>query len=256
MRCVHEAQLHPESSFVTLTYSNDQLPSGWTLVPEDLKLFHRRVNDHFGGLRYFSAGEYDNGSATTPGIRLSGGGRPHYHCLLFGIGFRDRVHHRKSPSGEDVYRSPTLERLWPYGFSSLGEVTFQSAAYVARYVMKKEYGKDAGAARSYLDVTTGELCYRAHEFLRMSLKPGIGMKWLELYWRDVYPSGQVVIDGHEVKVPRAYDKWYAAKNPEAFAQLQARRQVLADSHFEDNGPARLRVKEQVLDAKLSLLKRG
>ena len=62
--------------------------------------------------------------------------------------------------------------------------------------------------------------------------------------------------GHEVKAPRAYDKWYAAKNPEAFAQLQARRQVLADSHFEDNGPARLRVKEQVLDAKLSLLKRG
>ena len=47
-------------------------------------------------------------------------------CLI--VFFSDRKRIPGGASGAPLYRSDTLERLWPYGFSSIGDVTFESAA--------------------------------------------------------------------------------------------------------------------------------
>ena len=41
-------------------------------------------------------------------------------------------------SGSVIYTSETLAKLWPFGFASIGDVTFESAAYCSRYIMKRK----------------------------------------------------------------------------------------------------------------------
>lgn len=247
IRCVHESQMHRANAFITLTYSEEQLPAGLTLVKKDFQDFIKRLRRRLepGRFRFFGCGEY--------GEEFS---RPHYHACLFGVDFEDRVPWKTSPSGELVYRSALLESVWPMGHSSCGSVTFESAAYVARYVMKKELGTSSGPRRQFLDVVTGEVCERDHEFALRSLKPGLGFSWLQKYWSDVYPHGRVVMNGHECPAPRYYDKLFALRDPIEFAALQRRREEAALVRWDDNSPRRLRAKEIVLDAKLAHLKRS
>lgn len=138
-RMMLEALVHPASSFVTLTYNVDNLPEGGTLVPRDMQLFMKRLRIRVPNetVRYFGVGEY--GDFTQ---------RPHYHLALFGIG-KDR---------EEL-----VAAAWPSGFVYVGELTSQSAAYIAGYTTKKMTSKD--------DV---RLHGRCPEFARMSLRPGIG----------------------------------------------------------------------------------
>ena len=84
-------------------------------------------------------------------------GRPHFHACLFNFDFPDKKVWRKTSQGHPVWRSPSLEALWPYGFSEIGSVTFQSAAYVARYIMKKATGRDAEQVYEWTDPLTGEV---------------------------------------------------------------------------------------------------
>ena len=92
-----------------------------------------------------------------------------------------KQHHNKEASGATLYRSDTLESLWTYGFSSIGDVTFESAAYVARYVMKKVTGDAAESHYTVVDPETGEITVRTPEFNKMSLRPGIGAGWFDKY---------------------------------------------------------------------------
>lgn len=241
VRCVAEAKMHKENSFITLTYRDWRL----SLEPEHLRLFWRRVRKVFPGARYYACGEY--------GDRTS---RPHYHGLLFGVGFRDRRVWRQSVGGFPLFRSETLERLWPLGHSEIGDVSFESAAYVARYVMKKRTGKDAGRKLVGFDPSTGEVWVREHEFSRCSLKPGVGATWFEKFQADIYPEGQVVLrGGARRKAPRFFDGLYKAQDPMGYWALSERRLALADARADDNSPQRLRVKEIVERAKCSSLKR-
>lgn len=127
VRCLHEKRLHTESCFVTLTYDDAHLPPGNTLVKADLQNFLKRLRHDTGpGLRFFACGEY--GSKTL---------RPHYHLLLLNSDFADKKL-IKSGSAYNLYGSARLSKLWPFGHHALGDVTFESAAYVARYCMKKK----------------------------------------------------------------------------------------------------------------------
>ena len=83
------------------------------------------------GVRFFHCGEY--------GELLY---RPHYHACLFGFDFSDKVLW-STRGGVRLYRSKILEKLWTFGFSTIGDVTFESAAYVARYCTKKITGDKA-----------------------------------------------------------------------------------------------------------------
>lgn len=246
IRCLNEASLWDGcNSFVTLTYGDQQGPASVSLEYRHFQLFMKRLRKAWPGpVRFFMCGEYGETF-----------GRPHFHAILFNVHFVDRVFHTTSPSGAAVYRSAELESFWPHGFSSVGDVTFESAAYVARYVMKKITGQFADEHYRVVDTVTGELVDRVPEFCHMSLKPGIGARWIDKYLTDVYPNGMMVVNGREVKPPRYYDRRFAKVSDDEFAELCARRDALARSNFLDNSDARLAVKEQVVTARVSRLKR-
>lgn len=246
IRCVHEASLHESNCFITLTYNKASLPVGSSLHYADFQLFMRRLRKAVAPikLRFFMCGEY--------GENL---GRPHFHALLFGFGFEsDRVAWKRCSTGW-LYRSPLLERLWKFGHSSVGTVTFESAAYVARYVVEKVSGAEAIGWYQRLDEDTGEVFPLAPEFCHMSLKPGIGRDWLYLYWPEVSVSGEVIARGKAMPAPKYYDKLMSKLA--AFEDIVYRRAVKAALvSSSDRSDERLAVEEVVSRARLSVVKRN
>lgn len=243
VRCVHEAKMHAESCMLTLTYGAEHLPSDLSLRPSDFTLFMKRLRERLRPqlVRFYMCGEYgDKGS------------RPHYHCLLFGYSPVDKVFWKTSEAGFKCYTSKFMESVWQNGSVFVGDVTFESAAYVARYVMKK-VGSD-GKYREILDVETGEIILREHEYSQMSLKPGIGGAWFAQYFSDVFPHDRVVVRGVKHKVPRYYNELLKRFNPVYLAELQAKRVLKVN--FEETFPKRLRARDVVLRARTSSLKRG
>lgn len=179
--------------------------------------------------------------------------RPHFHALLFGADFYDRQVWRNSGSGFPLYRSKLLEGLWTQGNSEIGEVTFESAAYVARYVVKKVTGEAAKRHYQRVDPDTGEIVEVLPEFTRMSLKPGIGRKWIEKFYTDVYPEDGVLVNGMKCKPPRYYDGVF-----DYFRQIddvEFNRFERALLTKEDSSPERLAVREKVVRARLDFKRR-
>lgn len=253
MRCMHEAQLHQNNCFITLTYDNENLPKTGSLDKSDFQKFLKRFRKSIAPakLRYYMAGEY--GSTF---------GRPHFHACIFGYDFHDKKLFKRTSSGSLIYTSENLKTLWPHGYSSIGDVTFESAAYVARYIMQKYNGQmeenkhiTQDEHYTYCDLETGELIKLLPEYNNMSLKPGIGAEWYKKYRSDVYPHDYVVVNGKKVKPPKYYDKQYKNEYPYEYEELLHNRETSAKLNHEDNTYARLSVKEKVTKAKLQLLKR-
>lgn len=186
IRCMHEAQLHPSSMFATLTYDDDHLPPRGSLRPRDFVLFMKRLRQaRTDGLRYFQCGEY--------GSNLE---RPHHHALLFNLELPDKQLLPAPPGAVNLFRSEELDRLWGQGATTVGHVTFESAAYVAGYALKKITGPPA--AQHYAG--------RLPEYCTMSRRPGIGAHWLERFKSDVYPDDSVTIRGGiKCRPPKFYD---------------------------------------------------
>lgn len=218
VRILHEMQMHDAAWFLTLTYSDEELPENGSLYPQDFREFIKAVRRDYPPQRisYYGCGEY--GSFTQ---------RPHYHAVLFGADFLDKRPLRTA-NGNPVWRSATLERYWPHGLSEFGTVTAASAAYVAGYVRKKITRSQDPDAYERVDDETGQLVQIEPEFARMSLKPALGRRWLEKYWQDVYPADMVVVDGFEGKPPRYYDKWLEEHQPEMAMLVRERRIQAAD----------------------------
>lgn len=265
MRCMHEASMYEENCYVTLTYNDANLSDNWSLDYRDFQLFMRRLRAREVGreIRFYMAGEYGEVCKVCRksvefckcASFVKDLGRPHFHACLFNYDFPDKVYDRKSPSGEKLYRSGILEDLWPVGYSSVGAVTFDSAAYVARYIMKKIVGDESAKHYEFVDQVSGEVVSRRPEFNKMSLKPGIGARWLDKYEHDVFPSGRVVVRGFEGMSPRYYDKRWRQKHPLEFEQLEYEREREARLRWMDNTPERLAVKEHVKLAQIRMLKR-
>lgn len=247
VRCMHEASLHDFNCFVTLTYDDDHLPEYNSLNYEHFQLFMKRLRKKFSPqtIRFYMCGEYGEDFS-----------RPHYHVCLFNCFFADRKRVSTSGSGFVLYRSDVLSSLWPYGFSSIGDVTFESAAYVARYVMKKVTGEAADVHYTTVDPITGEISRRVPEFNKMSLKPGIGASWFEKYNTDVFPSDHVVVRGRESKPPRFYDKLLQRNFPDLVDDVKFSRYIRAMLKRDEESDDRLAIREEVALAKLGMLPRN
>lgn len=237
-RVMHESQLHFFSSFITLTYSDEHVPYGGVLHYPHFQLFMKKVRNHLGPTRFFMCGEY--------GDKLW---RPHYHAALFGSAFEDRLPWRKSSAGFQLYRSATLDSLWDFGSAEIGDLSFASAAYIARYCMKKITGDAAQAHYARLVPDTGEIVDLPPEFARMSLRPGVGSAWLDKYKSDIIPRDAVVLDGRQVPIPRYYlDKL----SEQELSAYQVRRYQALPLDSIEGRPDRLRIREIVARAGMSI----
>jgi len=236
VRCVHEASQWENNVFVTLTYDDEHLPEDQGLDVSEFQRFAKRLRKARPDdkVRYFHCGEY--------GEREK---RPHYHALLFNVDFKDKYAWRS-----DTFRSAELERLWPLGHSEFGGVTFESAAYVARYSLKKLTGQAAIEGYKRFHLRTGEEVSVAPEYATMS--HGVGGSWLEQYAEEVYPLDRVFSRGREAKPPRYYDKRLAQVDPVLAAELRIERAREFD--FENATEERLRVREVCAEKRLNLFK--
>lgn len=246
LRCVHESQLHEDNAFITLTYAPDRLPYGGTLIKKDFQDFMKRLRKRVEPrkISYFHCGEY--GERTR---------RPHYHALLFGLRFSDQQPYSRSPDGTVLYTSAVLSSLWPHGFSTVGEVTFESAAYVARYVMKKITGAQAEDHYTVIEPETGEVIRLQSEYTTMSLKPAIAKLWYEQFKGEVFPADEVVIRGKVMKPPKYYDRLLELHDIGAHAVVKADRKEAAAARASDSTTRRLREREEIKIAQTQNLKR-
>lgn len=240
IRCVHEASLHKRNCFITLTYDDKHVPSDYSLKYKHFQLFMRYLRRKVGAVRFYMCGEYGELNS-----------RPHFHACLFGYDFPDKVVYNKT-----LFTSPLLDSIWGKGMATIGEVNFETAAYCARYIMKKVNGDLAESHYRVIDDATGEVINREPEFCHMSLKPGIGRGWLDKFASDVYPHGLVVSNSVEVRPPSYYDKWFKANYPDEFAAMALSRVQYAQLEPNEGSFERLAVREAVTAARVSRLKRS
>lgn len=244
LRIMHEAQTHDESCFITLTYDDYNLPEHNSLNHEHFQKFIRAARKKLKkDLRYYMCGEY--GETTH---------RPHYHACLFGHTFKDAKVHHQNTQGQWVKYSEELQKLWPHGFSTVGELTKESAGYTARYIMKKQTGQQGEARYVHID-EDGVMHSIMPPYNRMSLKPGIGQKWFSKYKDDLYNRDTAITRGGiKHRIPDYYDKLYEREGND-LSQIKAERQLRATIHAENNTTDRLAVRETVHRAKIKTLKR-
>lgn len=192
VRICHEASLHDKNCFATLTYNKQNLPKDESLKREHVQKFMKRLRRYIEPkkVRFYACGEY--------GSKL---GRPHYHICLFGYDDEKKEKFEKVYSKYSrenwLYISPTLEHIWKKGFVKIGEISLESASYVAKYVVKRITG----------DMALEHYKGKTPEFALMSRRPGIGKGWIEKYLGDVYPKDYFHINGIRSRAPRFYDEY-------------------------------------------------
>lgn len=229
VRCVHEAKMYENNSFITLTYDDDHLLSP-RLQYKDFqefiaklrdKLFRDQLNKMYPNdpqdtqrfkwkqltketrkqiydqicIGYFVTGEYGDQRK-----------RPHWHVIIFNWCPKDLEFAYQNDRGDRVFHSKLLTQLWGKGRTDLGSVTFESAGYVARYAAKKlVHGPDG---HSYQPIS------------RKSSKQAIGKRFLERYWEDIFNHGHVVLltkkGDVKTSIPRYYEKWLAKHKPNQY----------------------------------------
>lgn len=239
VRIMHEASLYEDNCFVTLTFDDKHLgtmcPNG-SIDRKHMQDFMKRLRQKFKDrrIRVFYCGEYGDDF-----------GRPHYHLCLFNIDFPDKTYW-KSINGFNYYISDVLSDIWSFGHNVISDLTFESAAYVARYCTKKINGSLAE------DHYKG----RTPEFCQASLKPGIGSDWIDKFGKsDVWPFDEVVVRGYKCKPPRYYDKRLEKIDPIAFEESKVSRTDRAIKKEDDNTHRRLLVKEKCQAARMKQLVR-
>lgn len=267
IRIVHEAATHDRNSFVTLTYDDDHVPRDGSLRKKDYTDFMKRLRKKCEPVRvrYYQCGEY--------GEKL---GRPHHHACLFGLNFEDQEFLGEQ-NGHKLYTSQMLAEAWGHGFVTVGELTFESAAYCARYVTKKITGKNAhdhylrcdedGQAYwlvpEYATMSRGHRCARCRaqgykEPGCQDCTGGIGQAWYEKFKDDCFPSDEVPVPGSGVykKVPRYYETLLKNTDLEQHTEIKKLRRKFREEHAEEFTADRLMSRYKVQKAKSQMLKRG
>lgn len=229
VRITHEAMMHEENAFITLTYDNQHLPPYGALRYEDLVKFWKRVRKYLWKkykkkLRYYAVGEY--GDKTL---------RPHYHACIFGHAFTEnRIILRETPSL--LWWSPELSLAWGQGNNvSVGALNFETARYTASYVTKKLRQKQQYVR---IEEETGELVKL--EQPRAFMSRNLAKTWWEQNRHYVAATDTVVINGRPQKPPKAYDKWLGEVNNLPLEMIKEERKRKAKPTTKDQTRARAR----------------
>lgn len=243
IRCTHEAKLYKRNTFLTLTYDDEHLPMYGSLVPAHLDRFLDNLRKHYSRrpFRFFAAGEY--------GEKFK---RPHYHVILFDYWPEDA----RKAMGSEYYGSAKLDKLWKKGFVSIGDVNYQSAAYIAKYTLKEPLGvKKTDHIEERFDAIGYRLVEIDPEFHKQTR--GLGKKWLEKYWTDYYPADYCILltqNGFVKKEPPLYyDRWLRDKKPEVYTQVKLKRM---ENEREELTETRLAQIELSKRRNASIMKKG
>ena len=211
----------PETSeYNGQTFVNDGTWLG-SLFPEDITKFMNSLRKYFErkghtGIKYFYAGEY--GETTK---------RPHYHMILMNCPLDITQFYDFHIDGrcKEHWKSHEIERYWDQGMIDIGEVEFASAAYVARYCMKK------------ITDNTDKITYYENgmlpEFVRMSRRPGIGSNYYNNNWKAIYENDKLYVKNFhgetiEVKPPKAWDKKFKESHPQEWFNIKRSREEGAE----------------------------
>lgn len=235
-RLMLERKYHDTACFVTLTYDpkfeedllrigvdpeTGEVVSSLTLVKKDFQDFMKRLRKHFEPkkLRFYAAGEYGpNGSH-----------RPHFHMILFGEDFHDDLYQtpKYDYTGKPYMSSKVLEKLWGKGFCTVAECSYESCAYVSRYVAKKLDGPM-------------EIYYTARNiekpFSLMSRKPGIAAAYYDDHKEELLELKDIVLStdkgAKHIRIPKYYDSRFEVDFEDDFAIMKERRKELAIESME------------------------
>lgn len=270
LRSQHEAQMHEHSCFITLTYADEHRPRDQSLKKSDFQDFMKRLRIAHSDIpiRYVMCGEYGSENK-----------REHYHALIFGYHFPDRIPiHQGDPLNRMLTRSHAslgcqtesteLTELWGHGLTHVGDVTFQSAAYVARYTTSKLNGPALDVLDAYTGLKhyernhfdTGDVVDILPEYLQASLRPGIGATFYEKFKTSMYPSDQIYV-GHcpdaakkmrpvFVKPPKYYDKLLDRERPDILEYVVEQRKKFAADHADNFTDERLMAKAKILECRM------
>lgn len=268
---MHELQSHIHSQYVTLTYNDKSLPENGSLDKDHLQLFYKKLRKNFPpkSIRHFSCGEYGESCGICHHNRDDCErnnhhkferiiGRPHYHAIIYGLKLNDRNYYTNH-NGNNLYTSKYLNKVWSHGNVIIGDVTFESCAYVARYILKKITGESADA-HYYIqsDPATGQDISYNKEFVRMSNRPGIATDWYNKYSNDIYNNDEGTVkirNGIQSTPPRFYEEKFNKENPLRHQKIKTRRKEKAILNQEDNTTDRLLVKEKIFNRKIKSLTR-
>lgn len=173
-RLIQELAIAESAHFLTLTYSNETVPTNADGIPElrkkDLQLFTKRLrklnkSKSDASIRYYAVGEY--------GTRTY---RPHYHLIIYNV-------HPEIMA--------QCVNIWKHGNIQVGSVTAQSIHYTTKYVINR--------ARDYGNVSK--------PFATMSRRPGLGHNYYVQMrsWHREDSRTYVVRDGgYKQRLPRYY----------------------------------------------------
>lgn len=238
VRAVQEASMHEENSFITLTFDDKHIPVNRsiqkTYIQRFLKKLRKKLKEKYDKeIKYLLCGEYGENFD-----------RPHYHACIFGHAFNDRFE-TIMRNGDVIIQSYDLADVWKNGFNYVGDLTFESAAYVARYVTKKITGEQA--KEHY-----GE---REPEFALMSRNPGLGRKWYEKYKDDILNVDSVIIRNDlQVRPPKYYDSIMKIDDLPRYQKIKNNRK--GKMNLEEHTRERLDVKEHLMKKRFKKLKRS
>ena len=271
-RATHESRSHQDTCFITLTYADETMPHSLSVHAKPLQQFFRALRYHIKTenpdnpkIKYLACGEYSPKKRRpvgpfNPWEFVGEGERPHYHAVVFGYDFPDKELWTVRNDNR-IFTSDILTDIWGKGHCTTAAVTFESAAYVARYSIKKLNGTLAQRP----DPVTGllpyeRICHTTGQILevekeRFHTSNGIGKDHYLSYTGDIYPNDSVVINGHETRPPRYYDNLFKAEDPHTMETIQDRRIQQMRKHAADNTPDRLAEREKVKQAQLNQLKR-
>lgn len=216
IRCMHEARMHKENCFITVTFDNENLPRSGSLDLDVYQKFLKRLRKHCASagvkIRFYGCGEYGELNK-----------RPHYHFIIFGYDFPDKKFYSTLSNGEHLYTSKQLDSVWGFGGCKIGSVTFESAAYVARYCMKKVDGAMREAGHYLVYDEDGVIHDRLPEFATMSRRPGIATSYYEKFGAEIRVHDTIVVNGREVPSIRYYDKKFEEIDAKALARVKRKR---------------------------------
>ena len=240
--------MHKVSCMLNLTYSDAFLPEHGQLFKDDLQRFFKRLRKAGFKFRYVASGEYGDLSR-----------RPHFHIALFGVDFSDdRVPFGRAVGGDRTFISDSVSRVWSRGNHLIGVLNFESAAYIARYILKKIKGLQTPEPL-YQCTDTGEVVLPNPEFMLMS--KGIGRSWFSDYFMsDVFPHASVITSqGSRAPVPRFYKTLLKEVGSDLALDMQFRSTARADLEVErlayENMPVRKNARSTVSTSRSLLSKR-